>query len=369
MSWNSKSDEILIELTRHKIDICAISETKKKGKGSGSYGDYILLYSGKDKNDRAKSGVGILIHKKFENSISDVKYVNDRLLMVTLNYGKSILHLISTYARDINKPAQEIDDFYCKMQNLADSIRADEKLILLGDFNARIGDNVISGIKQRFNENVINENGEKLIEFFSQNLLRINNTFFNHKLQHKYTWSNTRGQQSMIDFIITNRECIPTQILDVRTLTSPNIGSDHGLVLMKFSEKISWQKSKPPEYKEKFNIESLINDSTKTLYENRLNNKIAANSIAEFDNSEQAWKKLSANIINAAKEALGTRKVNIHAKNNKTPWFTIEVKTICAEKRKAYLKYRSERSRETYRAYIAIRNRTNQREKKIKEEY
>ena len=33
-SWNNKSQEVLLELSRNKIDICAISETKKKGKGN-----------------------------------------------------------------------------------------------------------------------------------------------------------------------------------------------------------------------------------------------------------------------------------------------------------------------------------------------
>lgn len=43
----------------------------------------------------------------------------------------------------------------------------------MGDFNSRIGNTPISGIMQRFNEETINDNGDMLIAFCSQNELRI----------------------------------------------------------------------------------------------------------------------------------------------------------------------------------------------------
>ena len=65
-------------------------------------------------------------------------------------------------------------------------------------FNARIRNDVLRGVKQRFNEDVLNYNGELLVNVCASNELRINNTFFDHKRQFKYTFSNTRGQQSII---------------------------------------------------------------------------------------------------------------------------------------------------------------------------
>lgn len=62
----------------------------------------------------------------------------------------------------------------------------------------------MDGIKNRFNEEALNECDKQLIQICAQNELRINNTFFPHKPQHKYTLGNTKGQKSMIDFIITN---------------------------------------------------------------------------------------------------------------------------------------------------------------------
>lgn len=47
----------------------------------------------------------------------------------------------------------------------------------MGDFNFRIGNNIIPSIKQRFNEEILNENGEMLINLCIEQELRINNTF------------------------------------------------------------------------------------------------------------------------------------------------------------------------------------------------
>lgn len=63
--------------------------------------------------------------------------------------------------------------------------------MILGDHNARIGEHVIPGVKERFNEKSVNENGNR----------HINKIFYDHKPQHKYTFMNTRGQKSTIDYI------------------------------------------------------------------------------------------------------------------------------------------------------------------------
>lgn len=89
-----------MELTEHRIDICTISETKKRGKGTSEYHGYILAYSGKPKDSRASSGVGILINRKLANDITNIEYKSDRIMTVSINLEKTMLHIISVYAPD-----------------------------------------------------------------------------------------------------------------------------------------------------------------------------------------------------------------------------------------------------------------------------
>lgn len=65
-------------------------------------------------------------------------------------------------------------------------------------------------------------------------------------------------------------------------------------------------------------------ETTRNLYQRRLEQKIVGNKILEIDNVETAWQKIETNIIRAAEEALGKRKCNTNAKPNNTLWFKVE---------------------------------------------
>lgn len=135
--------------------------------------------------------------------------------------------------------------------------------MILGDFNARNSNEVLGGIKNRFNEDTINDNEEQLIHLCAQNELRVNNTYYPHKPQHKYTFENTKEHKSIINYIITNSNVHPSRILDVRTLNSANTGTDNNLVLMKMRGTIQRGRKIEQATVEKLNVESLSDDSTK----------------------------------------------------------------------------------------------------------
>ncbi|XP_030750802.1 uncharacterized protein LOC115878433 [Sitophilus oryzae] len=212
-------------------------------------------------------------------------------------------------------------------------------------------------------------NGEILTEFCGQNELRINNTYFRHKEQHKYTFYDNRNNKSIIDYIITNRSFLPQQIIDIRVLSSPNIGTDHKLVLGKIRIGAPLSKKRPSIKTDKFNIESLKHESTKQLYSNRGQTHVTLNPIAQFDTPNTAWNKLKENICKGAKEALGTRTVSHNRRPNIKPWFTLEDKNITREKKEKYLQYKKSPTPENRNIYTEIRNRTNHRVRDIKEEY
>lgn len=146
-------------------------------------------------------------------------------MYITIQAGRERIHIMSIYAPDINKPKEERDSFFDTLQETLDHIPTEDKVFMMGDFNSRIGNSSIPGVMHKFNEETLNENGNILIALCAHNELRINNTYFDHKDQHKYTFANTRGQKSTIDYVITNRSVHPRQILDVRTLTSANAGT------------------------------------------------------------------------------------------------------------------------------------------------
>lgn len=54
-------------------------------------------------------------------------------------------------------------------------------IVILKNFNGKIGNDVVPGVAQRFNELTKNNNGERLLMICANNEPKINNTFFDHK--------------------------------------------------------------------------------------------------------------------------------------------------------------------------------------------
>lgn len=137
-----------------------------------------------------------------------------------------------------------------------------------------------------------------MIDFYAGNELRINNTYFNNKNQQKYTWLNTQGQKSTIDYIVSNKYPPQTNTWH-KMLNSSDIGSDHSLVLTKLRLELNTPtKDKPSKKVCKMKIESLYDDSTKQLYVTRLNKKIANSPIKINDDIlDMSWSKLKNNIL------------------------------------------------------------------------
>lgn len=66
----NKQKEVILELFQRKVDTAIVSKTKEKGNGNKNTKEFIHLYTGVDKSERAKSGVSIIIHNRLKKSIT-----------------------------------------------------------------------------------------------------------------------------------------------------------------------------------------------------------------------------------------------------------------------------------------------------------
>jgi len=61
-----------------------------------------------------------------------------------------------------------------------------ERIIIMGDLNARMENDIVLGVKEHFSEELTNHRGVMRTELCAHNELVVNNTYFQHKPQHKY---------------------------------------------------------------------------------------------------------------------------------------------------------------------------------------
>lgn len=132
---------------------------RKKEWGIFWYGDCVVIHSGKKTGGRTNKGVGLTVHTKYTIAKTKSKYASGRILVSNIKLQNSVICIILVYAPEKGKSAHGKDMFYKDLQDIFSRINNKEKIILMRDLNAWIGNHVVSGIVQKFNEETRNDNG------------------------------------------------------------------------------------------------------------------------------------------------------------------------------------------------------------------
>jgi hypothetical protein len=122
-----------------------------------------------------------------------------------------------------------------KLQTVINGIPTQEQLLLLGDFNARVGADHDSWpcCLGHYGSGKINENGQRLLELCTLRDMCITNSFFQTKPQHKVSWRHPRSKHwHQLDLIITRRRHL-NNVLITRSYHSADCDTDHSLVCCK----------------------------------------------------------------------------------------------------------------------------------------
>ena len=106
--------------------------------------------------------------------------------------------------------------------------------MFIGHMNAMVGaDNTTCGRNRAMGKHgcgVINDNGERLVDFFLNNYSAIGGTIFPNKKIHKLTWRSPVGTTvNQIDHSIVNSKC-RRSLQDVGAYRGADANSDHYLV-------------------------------------------------------------------------------------------------------------------------------------------
>jgi hypothetical protein len=177
------------------------------------------------KYERAKRGVSILLNKKWKGYIKNWESINKKMLKLDMNIWGYKLTIIGVYAPNEYKGVTVTDEFFANINEEIVKSGSGRQLILMGHMNRRTGRKTGDTLVGNFGEDVINDNGKRLIEL-TQTSLKIWNGVFNHKKIHNYTWEqHTKNLKIIIDYIIT-KQGLKLKIQDVRAYRGPNCGTD-----------------------------------------------------------------------------------------------------------------------------------------------
>ena len=111
--------------------------------------------------------------------------------------------VIQVYAPTSNAEEAEVEQFYENLQDLLELTPPKDVLFIIGDWNAKAGNQEIPGVIGKFGLGVQNEAEQRLTEFCQENALVTANTLFQQHKRKLYTWTSPDGQyQNQIDSIL-----------------------------------------------------------------------------------------------------------------------------------------------------------------------
>ena len=134
-----KTAVISRELVRLKVDIAALQEMRIAGCGSLTEKEYTFFWQGRDEDEPRVHGIAFAVSNKLVQMVEPGSTKSERIMHIKLNTDLGPTNLLSVYAPTLTSSTDAKDTFYSQLDDAIKHIPNNEVLILLGDFNARVG--------------------------------------------------------------------------------------------------------------------------------------------------------------------------------------------------------------------------------------
>ena len=202
---------VAAELKCYNINIRALNETRlaEEGQLPEVGAAYTFFWIGKRTDERREAGVGFAIKMKLVKQLAGPpKGINDRLMSVRLPLQqKRFATIISVYAPTMANSENVIEKFYEDLKSAIGATPKADKLIILGDFNARVGEDwrTWEGVLGRHGIGKCNSNGLLLLQTCALFNLLITNTSSSY---HTITGHNGCTLVPNIGIYLTTSLCV-----------------------------------------------------------------------------------------------------------------------------------------------------------------
>ena len=297
------------ELSRYDIDIAALSETRFALNDSLVDNGYTFFWSGKGQEERREAGVGFAIRNSIMPYLEqEPAAISDRIISMRLPLKKNVYAtIVSTYAPTMTNPEENKEQFYRTLRETIRNVSITDKLIIAGDFNARVGCEAKNwpGVIGTQGIGKTNTNGELLMAFCSEYQLVITNTVFKHKQHHKTTWMHPRSKHwHLLDYVITRQKDL-NDVLDTRAMRGAECSTDHIMVRSKIAFTLRKTKTKTRGNSAyKLNVGKLRNEDVLQEFQTQMDTTMDYKDDEDVT-LEERWDRLRTSAFSAANEILG----------------------------------------------------------------
>ena len=311
----------------HHWNVTGISETKWFGQAVYQVEGYTILHSGRPVSDESplpqNEGVSIVLHPAsaaaWREAGKEWKAVSPRIVRARLKMSTeqsagtrtpTYVTVVSVYAPTFRAPVEQKEQFYSDLQDTLDEVSEHDLLLMVGDFNARVGSTeqggngeTWAGVRGAHGVGKMNEAGADLLSFCALNELTIMNTCFQKKNIHKFTWQHPGTKEwHCIDYVVM-RQKQRRLCRDVGVVRSADCWTDHKLLCAKILMKVP---HKPPAIKKRprLAVSSLKDSKFRERYSNAVFSEVSQDWNEEAS-GERNWRTIKEGMRKAAEAILG----------------------------------------------------------------
>ena len=232
------------ELARYNIDIAALSETRLPDNGTliEEGEGYTFFWQGLPSEENRIHGVGFAIRSPLLKGIPSTPIgISERLMTWRVPLAKTrYATLLSVYAPTQTSDPLVKEQFYQCLSEQLRRIPTNDKIILAGDLNARVGTSyhLWDKVLGRHGVGQCNTNGLRLLSLCAEHELALTNTMFQLRNMHKTTWMHPRSRHwHMIDYIIVRQRDLD-DVRITRVMRGADCSTDHRMVRSEISMRV-----------------------------------------------------------------------------------------------------------------------------------
>lgn len=335
-TWNvntlyqsGKMENVTQEMTRLKVDILGISEARWTGKGKCLTENGVFYYSG---GDQHQNGVGIFVNKKVDKAVMGVWPVTERIIMLKIQ-GKPInMNIIQVYAPTADSSEEDIEDFYRHLNETFAQCKPQEITFIIGDLNAKVGNERRGTTVGPFGLGDCNDRGEKWTDWCEEKKLAVMNTWFKHHPRHLWTWKRAGDTyRNQIDYIAISKR-FRSAVTQTRTFPGADCASDHVPVIA--NVRVRLKNITKPKNTPKIDVSVLgTNKELQGKYEVEIYNRFECLEEIVWEDVNKGWATIQNIVVETANKILPKQ-----IKRSKNKWMKQEILELMEERRKCKLK-------------------------------
>ncbi|XP_061142364.1 uncharacterized protein LOC133159416, partial [Syngnathus typhle] len=326
------------ELRRCRIDIAALSETRRAEEGhlKEEKGGYTFFWKGKATDEPRIHGVGFAIKNQLISQLSELPVgISERLMTLRLVLvNNQTATVLSAYAPTLVSDEDKKEAFYACLDEVLSKILKEDKIIILGDFNARVGRDhrLWKGTIGKEGIGNINSNGVLLLSKCAQYDLTITNTIFRQKNKLKGSWRHPRSKQwHLIDYVIVRARDQRDVSITKAMMDSEACWTDHRLIRSTMSIRLKRKRRLQKKLsRQRLNLETLNNTAALQLFQASLGESLNQ----EYpEDIEEHWSLLKSSILDTCRATLG------YKARKHQDWFDendTEIEQLISKKRETF---------------------------------